>query len=116
VKKVVIAIAIVLLILMNTIAYLLIYKKYNDIIDCFNQDSQLTSERLIGFDARIKELGAKVEEAVSQFDNKTGAAKEQIAAAFAEMRKDIYSRLGSLERDVEMIKQKNDAKMQLPKR
>ena len=115
-KKVVIAVAIVLLILMNTTAYLLIYKKYNDVIDCFNQDSQLTSERLDGLDAKIKEMGAKVDEMASQLDGKTGSAQERIAAAFSEMRKDLYSKLESLESDVAMIRQKLSMKTQLPKR
>jgi peptidoglycan hydrolase CwlO-like protein len=112
VKKVVIAIAIVLLILMNTVAYLLVYKKYNDLIDCFNQDSQLTSERLNGLDARIKEISAKVDEAASRLDNKTGFSEERIAAAFGDIRKNLSSRVESIENDIAAIRQKLGMKAQ----
>lgn len=115
-KKVVIASAIVLLILLNTVAYLLVYKKYNDLIDYFNQDSQLTGERLDGFDARIKEMGARIDEVTAQLDTKTGSSREQIAAAFSEMRGDLFSKIESLEGDVAMIRQKLGMKTQPPKR
>lgn len=108
-KKVVIAVAIVLLILMNTVAYLLVYKKYNDLIDYFNQDSQLTSERLDGIDAKVKEMGAKVDEMSSQLDGKT----EQV---IADIRKDLSPRIESLETDIASIRQKLGMKAQLPKR
>jgi len=106
VKKIVIAAAIVLLILMNTVAYLLIYKKYNDLIDYFNQDSQLTSERLEGLDAKVKDV-------TTQFDDKTGTYGDRMATAFGSMQKDLSSRVGALENDIAAIKQKLGMKSQI---
>lgn len=116
-KRIVVAIAVVILILMNTTAYLILYKKYNDIVDYFNQDSQLTAERLEGLEAKLKEIRTEVdsmgerigslsEANQAALDDKLSSSQERMGTAVDETRKALSSKIADLDNDVAAIKQK----------
>ena len=125
-KKVLLAIVVVILILMNTTAYLILYKKYNDIVDYFNQDSQLTAERLEGLDARYAAVKAKVDEMAAQIsglpedsqaalDDKIRSSQERIGTAMDEIKRSLSSKIEAVNNDLAMIKEKIGIKQQAKK-
>lgn len=125
-KKILLVIVVIVLILMNTTAYLILYKKYNDIVDYFNQDSQLTAERLESLDAKYTAIKAKVDEMAAQIsglpedsqaalDDKIRSSQERIGTAMDEIRKSLSSKIETLNNDLVVIKEKIGIKQQSKK-
>jgi len=115
VKKIIIALAIIAFVLMNTVSYLILYKKYNDMIDYFNQDSQLTAERLEGLDKKFNDMKTVVDQLTLQvknvsdsgqmaLDDKLKSTQDRVELAITEIRKELSSRIDALRGDLAAIR------------
>ncbi len=125
-KKLFLAIVAVILILMNTVAYLILYKKYNDIVDYFNQDSQLITERLEGLDAKFSVIKSQVDEMAARvgslsensqaaLDDKISASQERISTAMGEVRRELSSKIDALGNELAALKEKIGVRQQSKK-
>lgn len=125
-KKFFLAIIAVILILMNTVAYLILYKKYNDIVDYFNQDSQLITERLEGLDAKVSAIKSHLDEIAGRVgsmsennqaavDDKINASQDRISTAMSEVRRELSSKVDVLNNELAALKEKISVKQQSKK-
>jgi len=108
--KTVMAIALAVLFILSITLNLILFKKYKDIIDYFNQDSQLTVERFGNIEDRLNSLKLAVDEIVPKvksFTEDMSVIDGKINSSIAEqnkIKKDLLAQIQVLNDDLLKIR------------
>ena len=108
--KTVMAIALAVLFILSITLNLILFKKYKDIIDYFNQDSQLTVERFGNIEDRLNSLKLAVDEIVPKvksFTEDISVIDGKINSSIAEqnkIKKDLLAQIQVLNDDLLKIR------------
>jgi len=108
--KTVMAIALAVLFILSITLNLILFKKYKDIIDYFNQDSQLTVERFGNIEDRLNSLKIAMDEIVPKvksFTEDISVIDGKINSSIAEqnkIKKDLLAQIQVLNDDLLKIR------------
>lgn len=108
--KTVMAIALAVLFILSITLNLILFKKYKDIIDYFNQDSQLTVERFGNIEDRLNSLKIAMDEIVPKvksFTEDMSVIDGKINSSIAEqnkIKKDLLAQIQVLNDDLLKIR------------